>query len=164
MFLGMEVRCPAPDPLPQTLPRPFVLYPCCLGSSLTFILVAHAQFLLVAKPRPSRARGWRLGLQTLLALAPVGMLALRSQGMARLAPTACHKEASAQAEYRKILADCPPAFAIPARQCLDLARHIFQEFTEAAMRHELDALLSQYRPPGTCPSYAALARPTLWNA
>jgi hypothetical protein len=45
-------------------------------------------------------------------------------------------------QIQKVLADCPPAFAIPTRQCLELARHISQEFTETATRHELDALIT----------------------
>jgi len=41
-----------------------------------------------------------------------------------------------------MLADCPPAFALPARQCLELAQHIYQEFAETAARHELDAFMT----------------------
>jgi hypothetical protein len=43
---------------------------------------------------------------------------------------------------QKVLADCPPAFALPARQCLELAQHISQEFAETAARYELDAFMS----------------------
>jgi len=42
----------------------------------------------------------------------------------------------------EMLADCPPAFALPARQCLELAQHIYQEFAETAARHELDAFMT----------------------
>jgi hypothetical protein len=74
----------------------------------------------------------------LAALLLWGMLALRSAAW-----RAWHNRLPYETtprQVQKVLADCPPAFAIPARQCLELARHIFQEFTEAAMRHELDAL------------------------
>lgn len=45
-------------------------------------------------------------------------------------------------QVQKLLAECPPAFAIPARRGLALVQHISQEFTETASRHELDALRS----------------------
>ncbi len=52
-------------------------------------------------------------------------------------------------QVQKMLAECPPAFATPARQCLELARHISQEFTETASRHELDSLMTNitHLPP-----------------
>jgi len=76
----------------------------------------------------------------LLALLLWGVLALRSEAW-RSWHNRMPYEATPR-QVRKVLTGCPPAFAIPARQCLELARHIFQEFTEAATRHELDILIS----------------------
>ena len=76
----------------------------------------------------------------LLALLLWGVLALRSEAW-----RAWHNRTpyeTAPRQLQKVLADCPPAFAIPVRQCFELARHISQEFTEAATRHELDALIT----------------------
>jgi hypothetical protein len=80
-----------------------------------------------------------LGLD-LLALLLWGILALRSEAW-----RAWHNRMPYETiprQVQKVLTDCPAAFAIPVRQCFELVRHISQEFTEAATRHELDALIS----------------------
>ena len=76
----------------------------------------------------------------LLALLLWSILAVRSEAW-----RAWHNRMPYEAtprQVQKVLADCPPMFAVPARQCLELARHISQEFTEAATRHELDTLIT----------------------
>jgi hypothetical protein len=76
----------------------------------------------------------------LLALLRWGMLALRSEAW-----HAWHNRMTYETtprQLQKVLANCPPAFAIPVRQCCALARHISREFTEAATRHELNALIT----------------------
>ena len=117
--------------------RTLVLYPYT-WAVLALILVAHLSFSWWFQPDPAMQR-LAVGLD-LLALLLWGLLALRSEAW-----RAWHNRMPYETtprQIQKILAACPPTFAIPARQCLDLAQHIFQEFTEAAMRHELDALLS----------------------
>ena len=69
-----------------------------------------------------------------------GILALRSE--AWRAWHNCMPYETTPRQVQKVLADCSPVFAISARQCLELVRHISQEFTEAATRHELDALIT----------------------
>ena len=117
--------------------RTLVLYPYT-WAVLALILVTHLSFSWWFQPAPAMQR-LAVGLD-LLALLLWGMLALRSEAW-----RAWHNRMPYETtprQVQKVLADCPPAFAIPARQCLELARHIFQEFTEAATRHELDALIT----------------------
>jgi hypothetical protein len=76
----------------------------------------------------------------LFALLLWGILAVRSAAWCAWPNRMAYETTPRQVQ--KVLADCPPAFAIPARQCLELARHISQEFPETATRHELDALIT----------------------
>lgn len=103
-----------------------------------FILVTHLSFSWWFQPAPAMQR-LAVGLD-LVALLLWGILAMRSEAWRAWYNRMPYEMTPRQVQ--KILADCPPAFAIPAGQCLELARHISQEFTEAATRHELDALIS----------------------
>ena len=154
----MEVIFAATRTVPQTLQNPGVV-PIYLGCPGAY--PGHAsEFLLVVSARPSHAESGR-GARYTFAVVLWGMLALRSEAWRALYNRMPYETTPRQAQ--KVLAECPPAFAIPARQCLELAQHISQEFTEDTSRHELDALIKQYRPPGTRPSDAAPACPTLWD-
>ena len=117
--------------------RTLVLYPYT-WAVLALILVTHLSFSCCFQPAPAMQR-LVVGLD-LLALLLWGMLALRSEAW-----RAWHNRMPYETtprQLQKVLVDCPPAFAMPARQCLALAQHIAQEFTEAATRHELDALIT----------------------
>ena len=117
--------------------RTLVLYPYT-WAVLALILVTHLSFSWWFQPAPAMQR-LAVGLDIFAGLL-WGILAVRSEAW-----RAWHNRMpyeSTPRQVQKVLADCPPAFAIPAQQCLELAQHISQEFTEAASRHELDALMS----------------------
>jgi hypothetical protein len=105
---------------------------------LALILVTYLSFSWWFQPAPAMQR-LAVGLD-LLALLVWGMLALRSEAWRAWYNRIPYETTPRQVQ--KVLADCPLAFAIPARQCFELARHILQEFTDAAIRHELGALIS----------------------
>jgi hypothetical protein len=117
--------------------RTLVLYPYT-WAVLALILVTHLSFSWWFEPAPAMQR-LAAGLD-MVALLLWGLLALRSEAWRAWHNRMPYETTSRQAQ--KVLADCPPAFAIPARQCLELARHISREFAEAATRHELDALIT----------------------
>jgi len=105
---------------------------------LALILVTHLSFSWWFQPAPAM-QSLAGGLDTFAVLL-WGVLALQSEAF-----RAFHNRmasATPPRQAQKVLADCPPAFALPARQCLELAQHIYQEFAETAARHELDALMS----------------------
>jgi hypothetical protein len=105
---------------------------------LALILVTHLSFSWWFQPAPA-VQGLAVGLD-LCVLLLWSILAVRSEAW-----RAWHNRMPYETtprQVQRVLADCPPAFAIPARQCLELAQHISQEFTEAATRHELEALIS----------------------
>jgi hypothetical protein len=109
-----------------------VLYPYT-WAVLALILVTHLSFSWWFQPAPAMQR-LAVGLDLF------ALLAVRSEAW-----RAWHNRMPYETtprQVQKVLADCPSAFAIPARQCLELARHISQEFTEAATRHELDVLIT----------------------
>jgi hypothetical protein len=119
------------------LGRTLVLYPYT-WAVLALILVTHLSFSWWFQPAPVMQR-LAVGLD-MFALLLWGILALRSEAW-----HAWHNRMPYETtprQVQKVLVDCPPAFAIPARQCLELAQHISQEFTEAATRYELDALIT----------------------
>jgi len=117
--------------------RTLVLYPYT-WAVLALILVTHLSFSWWFQPAPAMQR-LAAGLD-ICAVLLWGILAVRSEAW-----RAWHNRMPYETtprQVQKVLADCPPAFAVPARQCLELARHISQEFTEAATRHELDTLIT----------------------
>jgi hypothetical protein len=114
-----------------------VLYPYT-WAVLALILGTHLSFSWWFQPAPAM-QSLAVGLDT-FAVFLWGMLALRSEAWRALYNRMPYETTPRQVQ--KVLADCPPAFAIPARQCLALAQHISQEFTEAATRHELDTLIT----------------------
>jgi len=102
--------------------RTLVLYPYT-WAVLALILVTHLSFSWWFQPAPAMQR-LAVGLD-LLALLLWGILAVRSESW-----RAWHNRMPYEAtprQVQKVLADCPPTFAVPARQCLELARHISQE-------------------------------------
>ena len=105
---------------------------------LALILVTHLSFSWWFQPAPAMQR-LAVGLD-LFALLLWGILAVRSEAWRARHNRRPYETTPRQVQ--KVLADCPPTFAIPARQCLELAQHISQEFAEAATRHELDALIT----------------------
>jgi hypothetical protein len=117
--------------------RTLGLYPYT-WAVLALILVTHLSFSWWFQPAPAMQR-LAVGLD-ICALLLWSILAVRSEAWRAWHHRMPYETAPRQVQ--KVLADCPPAFAIPARQCLELARHISQEFTEAATRHELDALIT----------------------
>jgi len=104
---------------------------------LALILGTHLSFSWWFQPAPVM-QGLAVGLDT-FAIFLWGMLALRSEAWRALYNRMPYETTPRQVQ--KVLTECPPAFAIPARQCLELAQHISQEFTEDTSRHELDALI-----------------------
>jgi hypothetical protein len=105
---------------------------------LALILVTHLSFSWWFQPAPAM-QSLAVGLDTFAVLL-WSVLALQSEAF-----RAFHNRmpsATTPRQVQKVLADCPRAFALPARQCLELAQHIYQEFAETAARHELDALMS----------------------
>jgi hypothetical protein len=114
-----------------------VLYPYT-WAVLALILVTHLSFSWWFQPAPAMQR-LAVGLD-LFALLLWGILAVRSEAWRARHNRRPYETTPRQVQ--KVLADCPPAFAIPARQCLELAQRISQEFAEAATRHELDALIT----------------------
>jgi len=117
--------------------RSLVLYPYT-WAVFALILGTHLSFSWWFQPAPAMQR-LAVGLD-LLALLLWSILAVRSEAW-----RAWHNRMPYETtprQVQKVLADCPPTFAIPARQCLELAWHISQEFTEAATRHELDTLIT----------------------
>ncbi len=107
-------------------------------AALVLILVTHLSFSGWFQPGPAMQR-LAVVLDTFAVLL-WSVLALQSEAF-----RAFHNRmpyATTPRQVQKVLADCPPAFALPARQCLELAQHIYQEFAETAARHELDALMS----------------------
>src|SRR5262245_54911635 len=117
--------------------KTLMLYPYT-WATLALILATHLSFSWWFQPTPVMQR-LAVGLD-MLALLLWSILALQSEAWRALHH--CMPYETTPRRVQKVLADCPPAFAIPARQCLELARHISQEFTEATSRHELDALIS----------------------
>jgi hypothetical protein len=107
-------------------------------AALALILVTHLSFSWWFQPTLAMQR-LAVGLDIFAGLL-WGILAVRSEAWRAWYNRMPYEMTPRQVQ--KILADCPPAFAIPARQCLELAQHICQEFTEAATRHELDALIT----------------------
>jgi hypothetical protein len=105
---------------------------------LALIVGTHLSFSWWFQPTP--------GMQSLAAVMDTlavllwGVLAVQSEAWRALHNRMPYETTTRQVQ--KMLAECPPAFAIPARRCLALAQHISQEFTETASRHELDALMS----------------------
>ena len=117
--------------------RTLVLYPYT-WAVLALILVTHLSFSWWFQPAPAMQR-LAVGLDIFAGLL-WGILAVRSEAW-----RAWHNRMPYETtprQVQKVLADCPPAFAIPARHCLELAQHICQEFTEDTSRHELDALIT----------------------
>jgi hypothetical protein len=102
------------------------------------IAVTHLSFAWWFQPASAIQRA-AIGLDALAVLL-WGVLALRSETVRAL----YNQTASAMTprQLQQALTDCPLAFATPARQCVDLVQHIYREFTEAASRRELDALLA----------------------
>ena len=117
--------------------RSLVLYPYT-WAVCALILGTHLSFSWWFQP--ATAMQWLAVGLDLLALLLWGILAVRSEAW-----RAWHNQMPYETtprQVQKVLADCPPTFAVPARQCLELARHISREFTEAATRHELNALIT----------------------
>ena len=117
--------------------RTLALYPYT-WVVLALILGTHLSFSWWFQPATAMQR-LAVGLD-MFAVLLWGVLALQSEAF-----RAFHNRlpyATTPRQVQKVLADCPPAFARPARQCLELAQHIYQEFAETAARHELDALMS----------------------
>ena len=117
--------------------RTLVLYPDT-WAVLALILVTHLSFAWWFQPAPAMQR-LAVVLDTFAVLL-WGVLALQSEAF-----RAFHNRmpyATRPRQVQKMLANCPPAFALPARQCLELAQHISQEFAETAARYELDAFMS----------------------
>jgi len=117
--------------------KTLVLYPLT-WVVLALIMLTHLSFAWWFQPTPV--------MQSLAAVIDIfavllwGVLALQSTAWRALDSRMPYETTTRQVQ--KLLAECPAAFAIPARRCLELAQHISQEFTEAASRHELDALMS----------------------
>ena len=128
--------CAAPSPALQTLQDPGIV-PIYLGCPRSYPGQAPV-FLQVVSARPSHEEAG--GGARYVCAAPVGHTGPAVRGMACLAQP--HAYETTPRQVQKVLADCPPVFAISARQCLELVRHISQEFTEVATRHELDALIT----------------------
>jgi hypothetical protein len=114
-----------------------VLYPYT-WAVLALILGTHLSFSWWFQPAPAM-QSLAVGLDVFAGLL-WGILAVRSEAWRAWYNRMPYETTPRQVQ--KVLADCPPAFAVPARQCLELAWHISQEFTEAATRHELDALIT----------------------
>ena len=104
---------------------------CCIA-------VTHLSFSWWFQPVPA-IQGLAVALD-ILAILFWGVLALCSDAGRALYNRIPYAMTARQVQ--RLLADCPPAFAIPARQCLELVHHIYREFTEAASRRELDTLLT----------------------
>ena len=102
------------------------------------IAVTHLSFSWWFQPGPAM-QGLAVALDALAVLL-WSVLALRSEAVRALSSRMSYAMTTRQAQ--RLLVDCPPAFAIPARQCIELVQHIYREFTEAASRRELDALLA----------------------
>lgn len=102
------------------------------------IAVTHVSFSWWFEPAPAiQALASALDAVAVLLW---GLLARRSEALRALSSDLAH--AMTAGHVQDTLADCPVAFAAPARQCLDLVQHISREFTEAASRRELAALLT----------------------
>ena len=102
------------------------------------IAITHVSFSWWFQPVPA-IQGLAAALDA-LAILLWGVLALRSDAVRALYNRVPYAMTARQVQ--RMLADCTPAFAIPARQCLELIHHIDREFTEAASRRELDTLLT----------------------
>jgi hypothetical protein len=117
--------------------RTLVLYPYT-WVVVALILVTHLSFSWWFQPAPAM-QSLAVGLDTFAVLL-WGVLALQSEAFRAFYNRMPY--ATTPGQVQKVLADCPPAFALPARQCLELAQHISQEFAETAARHELDAFMT----------------------
>src|SRR5919108_4799434 len=98
-----------------------LLYPYT-WAVLALILVTHLGFSWWFQPAPAMQR-LAVGLD-LLAVLLWGILAVRSEAWSAWYNRMPYETTPRQVQ--KVLEGCPPAFAVPARQCLELARHIFQ--------------------------------------
>jgi hypothetical protein len=117
--------------------KTLILYPWT-WVVLLLILVTHLSFAWWLQPTPVM-QGLAVGMDAFAVLL-WGVLALQSEAWGALYSRMPY-EATAR-QVQKLLAECSAAFAIPARRCFELAQCIFQECTETASRHELDALMS----------------------
>src|SRR5437870_13295087 len=109
----MEVMFAALSPVPQALQNPGTVP--LTWAVLALILVTHLSFSWWFQPAPAM-QSLAGGLDTFAVLL-WGVLALQSEAF-----RAFHNRmpsATPPRQVQKVLADCPPAFALPARQCLE---------------------------------------------